>query len=136
MRLTIGFAVLISFLTGCGDSSSGPSVDAHVGTFNLATVNGESLPADLGTDTNGVLFTALSGHVTLNADGTASDAYTYRLFDGVTTVETPTTDVGTYTRSGTAIVVAWASGPVETFSFDGSNELTATFLGAALVYRK
>ncbi len=127
-------ASLVLLLTACADAA-GPDPNAHVGTYNVVTVNGSALPFTA-LVYEGVSTVILAGSVTLNADGTASDSYSFRYSDGSWVVDETTTDVGTYTKTGNTIVVAWASSfSPETFDY-ADNRLTLTESGLVVSYRK
>lgn len=120
-------------LSACGDDGTGPD-NSHAGTYTLQTVNGVNLPVSLGV-IEGIEYTILSGRVTLNADGTASETFRYRFTQGTSTAEEDDGDLGTYTRSGNAITVTWANQDPDTFSLSG-NTLTLSESGFVAVFRK
>jgi len=131
-RLTL---TLLLALPACGEGggTTEPQAEAHVGTYTLATVNGASLPVTF--TEQGLTVAILSGRVTLNAAGGASDTYRYRITEGGTTSEETTTDLGRYTRTRDVITVIWNSGETEVFVY-ANNTLTLDETGFIAVYRK
>ena len=128
--------LLALFVVGCTDTGSDPDPNAHVGTYTLVSLNGATPPVNVGFVEN-FAVTVLSGSATLNADQTASFQLRLRLTQGSLTVEETESDVGTYTRDGTAILVVWSDGSTDTLSFDEDDrELTTTFDGMVAVFRR
>jgi hypothetical protein len=123
----------LSVIAAC-DNPEGPDPNAHVGTYNIVSVNGESLPF-LALVYNGRTTHILAGRVSLNADGTATDSYTYRYTDGPEVIEETTFDSGVYTRSGRFVDVVWGFGFQESFTYEG-NTLTLEESGYLVTFRK
>lgn len=126
-------ALVLALATACGDTS-GPDT-GHTGTYTLRSVDGDPLPATLyedGTD----YVRVVGGSLTLDADGTFSTQSTinYRM-QGETGTETGTL-FGTYTRSGSSIVMTDSDGDVFTATYDGNDQLTMSEDGVVVVYRK
>jgi hypothetical protein len=137
MRRSLLTALVLGFLSACsGGDATGPDTDpnAHVGSYSLVSINGNVLPAVF--DTEGFHFVYLSGQVTLKADGTSTNSYTFTVTQGGNVVQQTDNDTGTYARAGTTISVVWASGDRESYSFSGGNTLTINETGAVVVFRK
>ena len=91
---------------GDDDDPTGPGGTA-TGTYTLRTVNGQNVPTTVYEgDDLGFYYKVevLSGHVTLDADGTFEDVTTIRETEGTGT-PTPSefVTVGTYTRTGNTL---------------------------------
>lgn len=129
LAITLSLAV-----SGCDDGPHDPDATLPVGTYVLSTINGESLPFALGVY-DGYFFEALTGHVVLNADRTASYAYVYRLTQGEVTLIETQNDHGTYVKEGSSVIAHWAGGLVQTFAHAG-NELQLIEGGLVLGFRK
>lgn len=136
MRRLFFFAIaLLLPLTACGDDSTGPgNANAHVGTYTFISLNGQNLPTFVEED--GVRVTFLSGRLTLNTDGTASQSFTAQVAQGTSVQQETFRYAGTYSRSGDAIVITWAQSEQETYSFSGGNTLTLSESGFVAVFRK
>lgn len=130
----LGLLATLLLGAACSDTPGGPDPEAHVGRYQVVSVNGESLPY-LALVVDGRTTHILAGSVTLRADGTASDTYTFRYTDGLEVIEETTFDQGTYTRSGEIIDVTWSSGTIESFTYSG-DELTLFDQGYLVKYRK
>ena len=117
----------------CGGDSTSPSSVA--GTYNLQTIDGQSLPFVIfqdGADKNEVM----SGFERLNSDGTFSQSMTFRLTEGgQVSTETETAD-GSWRQSESAITLTYG-GSVGTLTGSLSgNTLTLVEQGLVLVFRK
>ena len=128
------FVLLAALLLGACDDPGGPDPDAHVGTYQVVSVNGENLPF-LALVFDGRTTHILAGSVTLRADGTATDTYTYRYTDDREVIEQTTFAFGTYSRSAESVSVRWESGIVEYFDY-AADELTLSKQGLLVRYRK
>ena len=110
MRRTSPLAFLLAFALGaCGDSTE--PKDTHVGTYQLQSIEGETLPV--------VLFEildfrteAVSGTLRLNSDETWDLTVNTRFtIEGVVTTE-PISESGTYTLNGTTLTLTGGPGSV------------------------
>ncbi len=126
-------AIVLAFAAACGDSS-GPDA-GHRGEYTLRSFDGDPLPATLFEDAQDYIRID-SGSLSLDADGsfTIVSTLSYRI-EGDAGSETGAL-VGTYTRSGSTIVLTDTDGEVFTATYDGANQLTITDEGSVLVYRK
>ena len=132
--LVLCLALLLP-VAACGDDDgSGPSADV-VGTFNLQTINGATVPAvvfQAGADR----LEVVSGSITFNENRTFSAALTLReAVGGVANPPETETDTGTYTVSGNTVQLTAADGTTATATISG-NTLTSNQQGFTLVYRK
>jgi hypothetical protein len=99
----IALAVL---LAACSDGTAA-KVDI-TGTYTLRTFNGIAVPT--GTQVDSTFTEIVSGSITLKEDDTFSASFVDRFTtDGEVTTET-TPEVGTYTFSGTTIVLTATGG--------------------------
>jgi ABC-type glycerol-3-phosphate transport system substrate-binding protein len=123
----------ITLAAACGgDSATGP--DSIVGTYTLQTVNGVATPVTVFQDASGRVEVT-GGRVSLNADGTFSDAIDLRLTSGQTVLTTTETAVGTYVRSGDNITFNVTGAEPYRMAISGRT-LTQVEEGFTLVYRR
>lgn len=130
-RLTFVFA-LLAF--ACGGDSTGPDTNI-AGAYSLRTVNGANLPFVL--EQVGADKVELTADVfTFTDTGTFTQITTLRSTENgqVTTGTIP--DAGSYTRSGTAITVAFLSGSPTVTGTIGGGTFTIAAGGYSGVYRK
>ena len=135
MRRLVAVLIVAGIAAGgmwaCGDSTDPDSI---AGTYNLQTVDGESLPIILGGGGDNMVELA-SAFERLNDDGTFLESSTFRLTeDGDVSTDVETSD-GSWTQSGTAITFTYTGGGTFTGSISG-NTLTTTQQGFTLVFRK
>jgi hypothetical protein len=129
-------ALSVASTSACGgddDGSTGPR-DQVVGTYTLRTVGGRALPAVVLED-GGDKLEVLAGAVTLDGNGTYRGTMTLRLTeDGRTTTETDG-GTGTYTASGSSVVLVDADGERTTATLAGAS-LTITDGGIVMVFTR
>jgi hypothetical protein len=110
-----------------GDSTSPSSI---AGTYNLQTIDGQSLPVivlEVGTDT--VEITA--GFMRLVSDQTFSESVSFRIADGAIVTTDVETTTGSWTVSGSAITFTGTAGTNAGDTFTGSiSGNTLTFIEA------
>jgi hypothetical protein len=145
MRRLVAALMLTGIAAGgmwaCGSDSTGPNSIA--GTYNLVSVDGDSLPitAYFSDGPAGTIDVAelVSGYMRLNANGTYLRSHTYRTtrytIDGHAIDEVTTdvaTDSGSWTLSGSAITFAHG---VTGQTFNGSVSENTLTIGNS-VFRK
>ena len=88
-------------LAGCGsDTSTGPR-QTIVGTWNLQSINGASLPYVAQTDVGTIEI--LGDRIVVSADHTFTDALVVRVTSNTNVVTSTINDTGSYTVNGTAV---------------------------------
>ena len=137
-RLVLAFASIA--LLGCGgDSSTGPAVSAQ-GTWNLQTVNNSPLPFTLFFQSSPVFREEIvSDQYVLNGNGTYTDDFVIRDTQGTQVTDTPGSDNGTWTQSGTQVHLTSADPTIDpiTGTINGAGDrITVNAQGFALVYAK
>jgi len=135
LRNTLRAGVIAVALAACGDST-GPDSDDLVGSYDLITIDGASLPViveQIGEDKAEITM----GTVTLDEDGTFGDVTELRITEGgVVTTEVVSTQ-GTWTVSGSTVTFVPNDGSGNyTMTWDGQLRLTQLFQGFTLVYDK
>ena len=135
LRNTLRAGVLAVALAACSDST-GPDTDDLVGSYDLITIDGASLPVivdQIGDDKAEITM----GTVTLDEDGTFGDATEIRITEGgVVTTEVQSTQ-GTWTVSGSTVTFMPNDGSGNyTMTWNGQLRLTQLFQGFTLVYEK
>jgi hypothetical protein len=130
-------AVVMGFSLGaCHDTAASTGPDAAVGVYTLQTIDGQPLPAivdQVGND----IAEVTQGSVTLDGDMTFDDVTVLRITQaGVVSNETQAA-AGTWTLSGRTLELNPSDGSgVYELTWDGNDELTQTFQGFTLVYRR
>ena len=135
LRNTLRAGVIAVALAGCSDST-GPDTDDLVGTYDLISIDGASLPViveQIGEDKAEITM----GTVTLDEDGTFGDVTGLRITEGgVVTTEVASTQ-GTWTVSGSTVTFVPNDGSGNyTMTWNGQLRLTQLFQGFTLVYDK
>ena len=136
IRRTFLLLVGAVVLGACGGSDApvGPDRQA-IGTYTLRTVNDQPLPAVVFQDAT-VKIEVLSDVVTLNENGTWSETASLRATSAAGAVGTqPSSDNGTYTLNGSALVLSSGQSGTTTATLSGSS-LTIADAGLVLVYQK
>lgn len=119
---------------GGGDDPVGPSLQS-IGTYTLSTVNGQPLPALIFQDATRKVE-ILSDVVTLNENGTWSEMASLRTTTPTGAVTTaPSTDSGTYSVNGSALLLSSGQSGTTTATLLGGS-LTIADAGLVLVYLK
>jgi hypothetical protein len=136
LRNTLRAGVIAVALAACSGDSTGPDTDDLVGTYDLLTIDGASLPVivdQIGEDKAEIT----QGTVTLDEDGTFGDATELRITEGgVVTTEVQSTQ-GTWTVSGSTVTFVPNDGSGNyTMTWNGQLRLTQVFQGFTLVYEK
>ena len=132
-RFLLSVATAATALVGsaCGDSTGlGGNV---AGTYELRTINGQSLPVTFNDPFLGTV-TFVYGEVDLDSDGTFVDMYQYRV-SGNSFVETEQI-FGTWDRSGDEIRFETDDGDVYFMERTSSNRLVQRESGVTLVYQR
>jgi hypothetical protein len=127
------FVALLAFaaLAACGDSTSPDSV---TGTYTLRTVNGSPLPYPV-LQSSADTIEITSDMISLNDGGKFAELGTARSTqNGVVTTST-IADAGTYTVTGTAIILVSAQFGSISGSVSGGT-LTRTTQGLVAVFQK
>ena len=135
LRNTLRAGVIAVALAACSDST-GPDTDDLVGSYDLITIDGASLPVivdQIGEDKAEITM----GTVTLDEDGTFGDVTELRITEGgVVTTEVQSTQ-GTWTVSGSTVTFVPNDGSGNyTMTWNGQLRLTQLFQGFTLVYDK
>ncbi|HSE53506.1 MAG TPA: hypothetical protein VLB00_15050 [Gemmatimonadales bacterium] len=135
LRNTLRAGVIAVALAACSDST-GPDTDDLVGSYDLITIDGASLPVivdQIGEDIAEITM----GTVTLDEDGTFGDATEIRITEGgVVTTEVQSTQ-GTWTVSGSTVTFVPNDGSGNyTMTWNGQLRLTQLFQGFTLVYER
>lgn len=135
LRNTLRAGVIALALAACSDST-GPDTDDLLGSYDLITIDGASLPVivdQVGEDKAEVTM----GTVTLDEDGTFGDVTELRITEGgVVTTEVQATQ-GTWTISGSTVTFLPNDGSGNyTMTWDGQLRLTQLFQGFTLVYER
>jgi hypothetical protein len=135
LRNTLRAGMLAVVLAACSDST-GPDTDDLVGSYDLITIDGASLPVivdQIGEDKLEITM----GTVTLDEDGTFGDATELRITEGgVVTTEVQSTQ-GTWTLSGSTVTFVPNDGSGNyTMTWNGQLRLTQLFEGFTLVYER
>lgn len=129
-RLCTAFSLLLALaVSGCirdvasvagpGTKASGGSSADLAGTYILRTVNGQSLPytyRTVGADT----YVLLDDAVTMTAAGQWNEVWHERHTVGGVVSSKSFADAGTFTLTGTRIVVTIVSGSAGTGSYEGT----------------
>ena len=136
-KFLLSFFALVLVITGCGDSSTEPDPNAHVGTYTVVSINGSNLPAVLGVE-DGMTISFVSGSMTFTANNTVAGAIKVRGTLGTTVIEEEESLAGTYARNGNSILVTWSDdGSTQPMTFDeNKEELTFTSEGNVFLLRK
>ena len=135
LRNTLRAGAIAVVLAACSDST-GPDTDDLVGSYDLITIDGASLPVivdQIGEDIAEITM----GTVTLDEDGTFGDATEIRITEGgVVTTEVQSTQ-GTWTVSGSTVTFVPNDGSGNyTMTWNGQLRLTQLFQGFTLVYER
>ena len=136
LRSTLRAGVIAVALAACSGDSTGPDTDDLVGTYDLLTIDGASLPVivdQIGEDKAEITM----GTVTLDEDGTFGDATELRITEGgVVTTEVQSTQ-GTWTVSGSTVTFVPNDGSGNySMTWNGQLRLTQIFQGFTLVYER
>lgn len=134
-RLALAVSLVASFACGGDDDGSTAPDNAHVGTFALASINGQSLPFSLTDGTATITIT--SGSVVLNADRSFRDVFAYTVQQGTSSESLIETALGTYVRNDSDITFNATSPSPGSYrmAFSG-NTLTQAGEGFTFVYRR
>lgn len=134
MRRFLALAAFASLAFACSDSTS-PAA-AHVGVYNLQTLNGAGLPQVLLVDEQGTLELT-AGKVSLATNNTFSDSTSYKNTAPDGTIETGIDGVtGTYTMNGSVITLTPSDGSGSYSMTIGTNSLTQVAGQFTLIYVK
>jgi len=136
LRNTLRAGAVAVALAACSGDSTGPDSDDLVGTYDLITIDGASLPVivdQIGEDKAEITM----GTVTLDEDGTFGDATELRITEGgVVSTEVQSTQ-GTWTVSGSTVTFVPNDGSgTYSMTWNGQLRLTQVFQGFTLVYEK
>lgn len=132
----------LTLLAGCGgDKPGGPKT--LPGTYPLVSFDGRNLPAVV-FQSGTFKAEVTAGTITMNANGTFSDSYSFRETDDGTVTNTTIPCSGTWAQSGNTIALEETAsgsgdcGSVGSGSWDGNNTLTIEWNGAggAVVHRR
>ena len=119
---------------GCGSDSTGPDEPDWVGSYALETVEGSALPVvllQIGNDK----IEVTTGSVTLNEDQTFSTNMTYRVTEAGSVSTGSDSQVGSFTKNGTALRFNYSDGTQDTGSLNGEI-LTLTSEGVTFVFHQ
>ena len=135
LRNTLRAGALAVALAACSDST-GPGTDDLVGSYDLITIDGASLPVivdQIGEDKAEITM----GTVTLDEDGIFGDVTEIRITEGgVVTTEVQSTQ-GNWTVSGSTVTFVPNDGSGNySMTWNGQLRLTQLFQGFTLVYER
>lgn len=102
LAVTALFASVLA-VTACGDGPTGISGSAE-GTWFLQTINGTPPPVTI-VDIPGYRVEVMGGVLELDSDGSYINTYTYRETDNGVPNTVDETDFGTYSQSGSTIIL-------------------------------
>ena len=137
-RSLCSLALALAALTACGgDGGSDPKVSL-AGTYNLSTVDGQTLPYLLGQDAT-LKVEAVRGTFTIGS-GTNTENVTIRFTDASGTEDVAAICAGTYTNTGNALTLTETasddcSGGNWGATWDGRNTITVNY-GLQVVYKR
>ena len=131
-RLLLACSALV--LLGCGSDSTSPSANV-VGTWDLQTVNGSTLPFTLQFDApSNSRLEVVSDQYVVHEGGTYDETFTTRTTIGTNPpTDSPQTDAGTWTVSGNKVNLFASDGSPLTGTVNG-DQITANISGFTLVY--
>ena len=120
-------------LLACGDSS-GPAFSSAVGTWNLVTINGSTLPF---TAVNQGLYKLeiLSDVLIASADGTFTGTSTFRETDNGAVTTTVQPNSGTWTQTNNSVTINLSDGTTNTVTISG-DIITLSEIGFVSVYHR
>lgn len=135
MRRALAILAVVGILAGCGsDSSTQPSATSIAGTWALQTVNGAALPFVI-SQSGLNKAEVISDIATADAHGAYTEIAQVRVtLNGSVTTQS-SSDAGTYTVNGTALVLKSNDGSTVTGSLNGDT-FTITSDGLSLVFKK
>ncbi len=135
-RILAMAALTLLASVGCGGSDSTSPQETVSGTYSLQTVNGSPPPTTLFTSVEYKLEIMASTY-TLKSDGKYANAATFReTINGTTTTGTDN-NAGTWTVTGTTIVLVDADTPTDKISGTISGgKMTLTDQGMTAVWQK
>jgi hypothetical protein len=116
-------AALVIGTTAC-DSSTDPE-DAIVGTYTLASVNGDPVPSTL-IQVPDYRLEIVSGTLTVRDNNTWTETASIRETEGTTVTTSTTTVQGTYSINGNTATFTDSDGDSLTSTFSGGDTLTTT----------
>ncbi len=128
-------------VTACGGSDSNAPDNSHVGTYELALIDGAPLPASI-LSVPGYRLDVTDGELTLLANNTFVESITIVEYtDDVQGPIEATSCVGSYRRTGSTITFTLPAGPIcdagtVTGRIEGRNTLVVDFDGLEAVYRR
>ena len=136
LRNTLRAGAIAVALAACSGDSTGPDSDDLVGSYDLITIDGASLPVivdQIGEDKAEITM----GTVTLDEDGTFGDATELRITEGgVVSTEVQSTQ-GTWMVSGSTVTFVPNDGTgTYSMTWNGQLRLTQIFQGFTLVYER
>lgn len=132
---TINCTLALALLVGCGGGDKAAAPKTVHGTYPLVTFNGSALPA-VYVQAPGYKLEVTAGTITLNANGSFTDSYSFRETEGTTVTNTTIPCGGTWAQSGNTLTLQETAsadcGDTATASWDGNNTLTVNWQGAGV----
>jgi hypothetical protein len=136
-RFALAFAAVA--VLGCGGDSSGPGSSTAVGTWNLVTINGASLPYTVFDDPTPPAYKieVISDQFVVHAGGTFDQLTTVReTIDGTATL-VPVPDTGVWTQTGSSVTVTFDSDTsISAVLVISGNTATSSEPGFVAVYQR
>jgi hypothetical protein len=127
-------ATLTAF-AGCGGDSTSPKNIDPVGTWQLVSVDGNPLPAQLESGDVEVTLEIVSGTLLVNDGGTFTGHELYRHTVGSSTLTQSLDYVGFYTRSNDAVAFQETDGTSYAGAISG-NRMTIAYDWGTFVYQR
>jgi hypothetical protein len=138
---TLFCTFVLAVLLACGGGDKAAAPKTMPGTYPLVSYAGSGMPATI-VQVPGYKAELTGGTITLNANGSFSNSYSFRETEGTTVTNTTIPCSGTWAQSGNAVAlqetVAGDCGDTGTASWDGNNTLTINWenLGGPTVHRR
>lgn len=126
---------LLAALAGCGGDSTSPRNIDPVGTWQLVSVDGNPLPAQIESEDVEVTLEIVSGTLLVNDGGTFSGHELYRQTVGSSTLTQSLDYVGFYSQSNDAVAFRETDGSTYAGSING-NRMTIAYPWGTFVYQR
>ncbi|MEX1187286.1 MAG: hypothetical protein WEA80_11910 [Gemmatimonadaceae bacterium] len=133
--MKVAAIAVLGLVAACGGDGDGINEPASIaGTYNLQTLDGQSLPVVV-FDEPGFRLEIVSGNFVLAASRTFTTSVVFRITeDNAVTTESESFN-GTYTVTGSTVNFTYSDGDTDSATLAG-NTLTFTDGGSTAVFRK